>query len=433
MITDSIRTRAAALSDVTVSSSIGELMINVGIDWAEDHHDVCIMNDPGEVLAAFRIQDGLDGLARLHARLADHADEPDQIVIGLETDRGLLVTALVAAGYRLVAVNPLSVSRYRDRHSVSGAKSDRGDAKVLADLVRTDRHNHRQIAADSDLAGAIKVLARTHQNLIWTRQRQVNQLRSALREFFPAALAAFGTDLAHPDALGVLAKAPNPEAARRLTTSQITAALRRGGRQRNLDRRAAEIQTALRTDQMTAPALIADAFAATVAALVPIITALNDQIGQVEAHLIQRFDRHPDAELILSLPGLGHVLGARVLAEFGDAPNRYKDAKARRNYAGTSPITIASGTSRAVVARHQRNRRLGDACWQWAFCSLTNSPGARAHYDAHNPGPHTSRTARRKLANKLVGILHGVLQHRQPYDEHTAFVHWTDTQLDQAA
>lgn len=107
--------------------------------------------------------------------------------------------------------------------------------------------------------------------------------------------------------------------------------------------------------------------------------------------------------------------------------------KARRNYAGTSPITIASGTSRAVVARHKRNRRLGDACWHWAFCSLTNSPGARAHYDAHNPGPHSSRTARRKLANKLVGILHGVLQHRQPYNEHIAFTHWQDTPIDNAA
>ncbi len=346
------------------------------------------------------------------------------MIIGMETDRGLLVAALVAAGYQLYAINPLAVSRYRDRHSVSGAKSDRGDAKVLADLVRTDRHNHRRAAPDSELLQAIRVLARTHQSLIWTRQRQINQMRSALREYYPAALEAFGTDLAHPDALEVLRKAPTPEQGRRLSTAQIRSALKRGGRKRNLDRRAEQIRDALRRDQLEAPPLIADAFGTTIAALVPVVTALNEQITQVEARLAERFEQHPDAELILSLPGLGVVLGARVLAEFGDTPNRYADAKARRNYAGTSPITKASGTSRVVVARFKRNRRLIDACWQWAFCALTASPAARAFYDVHNPGPHSSRTARRKLANKLVGALHGVLEHRAPYDEQLAFAEW---------
>lgn len=408
-------------------------MIYVGTDWAEDHHDICIIDEHGQGLAAFRIRDGLEGISRLHARLADHADEPDEVVVGLETDRGLLVDALVAAGYQLYAINPLSVSRYRDRHTTSGAKSDRGDAKVLADLVRTDRHNHRPVAADSELAEAVKVLARTHQNLIWTRQRQVNQIRNALREFYPAALEAFGTDLAHGDALGVLAKAPTPEQGRRLSIAQIRSALRRGGRQRNLDRRAAEIRDALRSEQLQAPALVADAFGTTTAALVPIIGSLNDQIAEVESRLVERFEQHPDAELILSLPGLGHVLGARVLAEFGDAPNRYQDAKSRRNYAGTSPVTIASGTSKAVVARFKRNRRLIDACWQWSLCALNASDGARAYYDAHNPGPHTSRTARRKLANKLVGLLHGCLTHRRHYDENLAFAHWQPEDLRDAA
>jgi transposase len=152
---------------------------------------------------------GVVGDQLVHQLIADHTDDPAEVIVGIETDRGLLVGALVAAGYQLYALNPLAVSRYRDRHTPSRAKSDRGDAKVLADLVRTDRHNHRPIAADTELAEAIKVLARSHQNLIWTRQRQVNQLRSTLREFYPAALAAFD-DLGHPDALTVLAKAPTP-------------------------------------------------------------------------------------------------------------------------------------------------------------------------------------------------------------------------------
>ena len=408
-------------------------MIYVGIDWAEDHHDVCLLDNDGQQLAGLRIEDGIQGVGRLHATVAEHAPEPDQVVVGIETDRGLLVASLLATGYQVYAVNPLSVSRYRDRHNVAGSKSDKGDAKVLADVVRTDRHNHRPVAADSKLVQAIKVLARTHQNLIWTRQQQVNRLRSALREYYPAALEAFGTDLAHGDALGVLAKAPTPDQGRLLSIAQIRAALRRGGRQRNVGSRAEEIKPLLRSEQLQADPLIADAFGTTTAALVPIIVALNDQIDQVEAELVQRFEQHPDAELILSLPGLGHVLGARMLAEFGDAPNRYKDARARRNYAGMAPVTKASGTSKVVIARFKRNRRLGDAAWQWALCALSNSPGARNYYDVHNPGPHTSNTARRKLANKLIGILHGCLTHRRPYDEQLAFAHWQNKKTAPAA
>ncbi len=396
-------------------------MIFVGIDWAESHHDILVEDDQGQVVARRRIEHSLGGVGQLHALLTEHVDDPDEVLIGLETDRGLLVNALVAAGYQVYAINPLSVSRYRDRHTTSGAKSDRGDAKVLADLVRTDRHNHRGVAADSALVLAIRHLARAHQSLIWTRQRQLNQLRSTLRDYYPSALEVFGTELAHPDALEVLAMAPTPELGRRASTAKVRSALKRGGRQRHLEERAAQIRAALRSPQLQAPPLLADAMGTTTAALVAVLRELNVQIATVEAKLAERFEQHPDAKKLLSLPGLGHILGARVLGEFGDQPNRYPNAKARRNYAGTSPITITSGLSEAVIARHIRNARLFDACWQWAFCSLTASPAARAFYDAHNPGPHTGKTARRKLANKLVGILHGVLTHDSAYNEQLAF------------
>jgi hypothetical protein len=128
-------------------------VIFVGIDWAEHHHDVCVLDADGQVVAKGRVPDGLEGVARLHALVADHADDPAQdpaqVVVGIETDRGLLVGALVAAGYQVIAVNPLAASRYRDRHTTSRAKSDPGDARVLADLVRTDRHLHRPVAGDS--------------------------------------------------------------------------------------------------------------------------------------------------------------------------------------------------------------------------------------------------------------------------------------------
>ncbi|HWH31337.1 MAG TPA: IS110 family transposase [Egibacteraceae bacterium] len=398
-------------------------MIFVGIDWSERHHDVEVQRDDGTTVERARVGEGLEGAARLHALLAAHAEDPGEVVIGIETDRGLLVGSLAAAGYQVFAVNPKAVSRYRDRHAMSGAKSDARDAKVLADLVRTDRHNHRPIAGDSDLAAAIKVTARAHQNLIWTRQRQLNQLRNTLRDYYPAALEAFGTDLAHPDAVAVLTKAPTPERGRRLSTAQIASALRRAGRKRNIDSRAAAIRDALRTPQLSAPPAVADAYGDTTKALFGVIGALTAQISELEAALTDRFEQHPDADIYRSLAGLGVILGARVLAEFGDDPDRYADAKARRNYAGSSPITKASGTRRVVLARYVRNRRLADALTWWAFCSLTTSPGARAFYDRHRANGHTHHQALRALSNRWVGILHGCLRHHTPYDETAAWRH----------
>ena len=397
-------------------------MIFVGDDWAEDHHDVYLMNDAGQRLAARRLPEGIAGICGLHALIAAHAEKPEQVAVGIETDRGLWVSALVAAGYQVWGINPMAAARYRDRHHISGAKSDAADAKLLADLVRTDRHNHRQLAGDSPDAEAIKVLARTHQSLIWARTRHANMLRSALREYYPAALEAFDS-LTDGDALAVLGRAPTPEQGARLSLSKIGSALKAAGRQRNIETRAVEIQTVLRRDHLTAPPAVAAAFGATTTAAVHVIAALNTQIADLDAALAQHFEKHPDADIYRSLPGLGVVLGARVLGEFGDDPNRYSTAKCRKNYAGTSPLTIASGRKRAVLARHVRNKRLYDALDQWAFCALTRSPGARVFYDQHRSNGDTHHQALRALGNRLVGILHGCLHHHTHYDEHTAWAH----------
>jgi transposase len=399
-------------------------MIFVGDDWAEDHHDIYLMDADGTRLASRRLPEGLPGIAGFHELVAAHVEEPGEVVIGIEIDRGLWVQALNAAGYQVYAVNPLAVARYRDRHHVSGAKSDASDAKLLADLVRTDRHNHRPIAGDSADAEAIKVLARGHQSLIWARTRHTNALRSALREYYPAALEAFEV-LSDRDTLAILGRAPTPEQGAGLSLSAIRSALKRAGRQRYIDARARDIQAALRTEQLAAPAVVAAAFAATTRAAVGIIIELNRQIDELEAELAAHFETHPDADIYLSQPGLGDVLGARVLGEFGDDPNRYTDAKCRKNYAGTSPLTIASGKKRAVLARHVRNRRLYDAIDHWAFCALSVSPGVRAFYDQHRAAGDTHHQALRALGNRLVGILHGCLRHHTRYDEHKAWAHRT--------
>jgi hypothetical protein len=398
-------------------------VIFVGVDWAEAHHDVCVMGEDGRVLEQRRVSHSVAGIGGLHALIAAHAEDGEPVAVGIEVDRGLVVTALLAAGYQVFAVNPLASSRYRDRHAVSGAKSDRGDAKVLADLVRTDRHNHRQVAGDSDLADAVKVLARAHQSAIWSRQRQVNALRSALREYYPAALAAFGTGLADSDAVAVLSIAPTPEAGQALSGAKIAAALRRAGRQRNTEERATEIQTALRAGYLHAPPAITAAYGAAARSAVRLISAYTAEITELEHALSEHFEQHPDAKIVRSLPGLGTVLSARVLGEFGDDRTRFASPQSRKNYSGTSPITRASGRSHVVQARHARNRRLADALEQWAFCSLTQSLGARAYYDQLRGRGKTHRQALRQLANRWVGILHVCLQRGQFYDETAAWHH----------
>jgi transposase len=348
------------------------------------------------------------------------------VLIGIETDRGPWVQALVAAGYQVFAVNPLQASEYRRRHKVSGAKSDAGDAHVLADMVRTDAHQLRTVAGDSDQAQAVKVVTRAHKTLIWERTRQTQRLRHALRDYFPAALTAFD-DLDAPEALELLAKAADPAAAAKLTTGQISAALKRARRRGDLAAKAAPIQAALRTEHLGQPAAVTAAYAASVRSLIAILATLNEQVAALQQEVEAHFGQHPAAEIITSQPGLGPILGARVLAEFGDDPQRYASAKARKNYAGTSPITRASGKKKTVMARFVHNDRLIDALLTQAATAIRVSPGARAYYDKQRARDADYNAALRQVANQLVGILHGCLKTGTPYDEATAWPHHTQS------
>ena len=399
-------------------------LLLAGDDWAEDHHDVELMDEAGRTLARARLPEGVAGIARLHAMIGEQLGkdaETAEVRVGIETDRGLWVTALAAAGYTVFGVNPLQVARYRERHGVSGAKSDAADAHTMADMVRTDAHQLRAVAADSPAAQAVKVVARAHKTLIWERTRQVQRLRYQLRDYFPAALEAYA-DLDAPDALELLARAPDPASAARLTTAQVAAALKRA-RRRDIAAKTAAIRAALRSPQLAQPPQVTAACAAVVRSLTAVITAVSEQVkvleGQVQAH----FSQHPDAEIIASQPGLGPILGARVLAESGDDPHRYASAKARKNYAATSPITRASGKKKTVLARYVHNDRLIDALMSQAFTALRVSPGARAYYDLQRARGAEHNPALRQLANRLVGILHGCLKTRTLYDEATAWSH----------
>jgi hypothetical protein len=414
-----------AASLVSVWRTGARMRFFVGDDWAEDHHDVEVMDEAGRVLARRRLPAGAAGMARLHEligeRLGEDADGAE-VMVGIETDSGPWVVALVAAGYTVFGVNPLTASRFRARHAVSGAKSDGADAHMLADMVRTDSHQLRAVAGDTAAAGALKVLARAHKTLIWERTRQVQRLRHQLLGYFPGALEAYGDDLDAPGHLDLLAKAPDPARAARLTRAQVSAVLKHAGH-RKITEKATVILTALRGAQLGQPPAVTAAYAATVRALVAVIITLNEQVKALQGEVEEHFGQHPDAEIYLSQPGLGSITGARVLAEFGDDPHRYRDGKARRNYAATSPITRASGKKKLVAARYVHNARLVDALNAQAFASLRASPGARAFYDEQRAKGHEHNDALRRLANRLVGILHGCLKTRTTYNEATAWAH----------
>lgn len=394
-----------------------------GIDWAERHHDVALVDQAGQLVARRRISDTAEGYSQLAEMLAAAGGTAgDPIAVAIETPRGLLVAALRAAGRPVYAINPLAVARYRDRHTASRGKSDHADALVLASILRTDAHVHRALPADTPLARAVAVLARAHQDATWRRTKAVQELRAVLREFYPAFLDAFGqAGLASADARAVLAIAPTPAAAARLRHSQITAALRRGGRRRRIDPTAARIQCDLRQPQLRHDPLVEQAMGAQALALLAALDTACRNVGELGEATARAFRQHPDYNIITSFPGLSDITGARVLAETGDCRDRFADARALKAYAGSAPITRASGRTITITRRRIKNNRLAATGFIWAFMAITNSPSARAHYDKRRATGDGHAAALRHLFNRFLGQLHHCLATGQAYDDARAF------------
>jgi transposase len=396
-----------------------------GIDWAEDHHDIALVDEAGRLVAKRRINDTAEGFGELLQILADVGeDAKDPIPVAIETPRGLLVAALRGTGRRVFAINPMAVARYRERHSVARKKSDHVDAMVLANILRTDAHAHRPLPDDTELARAIAVLACAHQDAIWRRTRASNALRSLLREYFPTFLAAFAdrtTNLAGPNARAVLAIALTPTAAAKLPRTRIAAALRRAGRQRGIDPLARQIQQALRRPQLHQPPLVEQAMGEQARALLAVLDvecANADRLGQAVA---EAFGQHPDYQIITSFPGLGDELEARLLAEIGDDRSWFADTRALKAYAGSAPITRASGRSISITRRWTKNNRLAATGFVWAFCATAKPGHVRDHYQQRRDHGDRHPAALRHLFNRMLGQLHHCLQTGQTYNATKAF------------
>ena len=285
-------------------------------------------------------------------------------------------------------------------------------------------HAHRPLPADSELAQAIAVLARAQQDAVWDRVTAHNKLRSHLREYFPAFLAAFAgvrDGITRPEARVILTAAPTPAEAAKLTLAQLRTLLKKAGRSRGTDAEAARLRDAFRAAQMRQLPLVEQAMGRQALALLRQFDAACASADDLEAAATESFNQHPDAGIITSFPGLGALTGARVLAETGDDRSRFTDANGLKAYAGAAPITRASGKTRSVTRRKVKNDRLAAVGYVWAFSALTASPGARAHYDRRRDAGDRHAAAQRNLFGRLLGCLHHCLATGQHYDEAIAF------------
>lgn len=421
------------------------MAIYCGIDWAEGHHDIALVDDAGKLIAKRRIEESLDGLAEFTAMLAAAGDSAeDPIPVAIETPRGLLVAALRATGRPVYPINPLAVARYRERTSVSGKKSDHVDAMALANILRTDQHLHRVLPEDSALARSISVLARGYQDAVWRRTKIVQELRARLREYYPGFLVAFAsgagsgrglstTQLAGADARAVLAIAASPAEGLKVSKARVETALRRGGRQRRISSLATKIINALRVPQLRQDPIVEQAMRVETLALLGVLDAICASVDQLTGALIEAFAQHPDYKIITSFPGLADVSGAIVLAEIGDDRSRFRDDRALQAFAGSAPVTRASGKSRTVTRRRTKNNRLAGIGYSWAFTAAARPSPARDHYQRRRARGDGHPAALRHLFNKMLGQLHHCLQTGQTYDPTKAFPHLLGAETGHAA
>lgn len=387
----------------------------VGIDWASTKHDVCVLDPQGQVLARFEIPHSAEGLTELLRRLGRIA-APEQITVCIERPSGLLVDTLLEVGFVVLPIHPNALKASRPRYSAAGAKSDPGDAYILADLGRTDGHRFRPLRSASDATRALRAAVRTRDDLVATRIALTNQLRSLLESFWAGAAAIFA-DLDSLIALAFLESFPTPESATALGEKRLERFLKRHaycGR-----RSAVELLARLRAAPLGhAQALESQTKGQLVRSLVAVLRPLVEQIRQIDGLLAAHLAQHPDGALLQSFPRTGSVNAAQILAELGDDRARFASFEQLAAEGGVAPVTYASGKHRGVACRYACNKRLRQALTIWADNSRRASPWAAAMYrQARSRGcdhPHAVRI----LARAWVRVLWRCWQERTPYDPH---------------
>ncbi|MFG3423252.1 IS110 family transposase [Micromonospora sp. NPDC048063] len=407
-----------------------------GLDWGESHHDLAVVDGSGHLVSHVRVTDDANGLSQVLAALREVRRNRRVIPVGIETGRGLMVAGLRKAGQPVVVLNPTQVANYRSRLTSQRKKSDRGDARLLAHILRVDGDAHRPVPAVSPQVAALRELTRAHRRALRASSLVAGRLRSVLRDYYPAAVTAWAHlpgGITRPDARLVLAAAPTPARAARLTPRRLEALLTTAGRTRLIAVEAARLHALFRTRALRQPFEVEDAMGRHAAAL---LTQLDATLASAQAlwtHIDSLAEQHPHTPIYRSFPGLGPLLAARILAELGDDPDRFPNARNLRAFCAATPITWASGTSQKVSHRRKANPILAEAGHLWAFSALTRSPGARALYDRRRAAGDRHAAALRRLYAHFLGGLHHCLRTRALYDEGRAFTASPDRDLSGAA
>lgn len=381
------------------------------LDWARDHHDIVVVDGKGAVVCELRFEHTAEGWAQLREKLRSY--EP--LAMSVETNQGLAVEQLLAAGYTVYPVNPKSACRYRERKAPTGVKDDRRDAWSLADALRVDGHGWKPLAPEDPLVAELRMLTRDEVALIQQRTGLINQLQSALQEYYPAALAAF-PDWTCPATWAFIEAFPTPEALVQAGAKKWEKFLRSHQlwREATCERRMTLFAHALDMRGSDA-AVVAKSFLAV--ALAKVLHTLETQLQAYRERIEERFRQHPDHDLFGSLPGAGPKLGPRLLSEVGADRAKFASAEGLQAYAGTAPITFQTGQIQRHLVRRACAPFLRCAVHHWAEQSRRRCAWAEAYYRAHRDRGQSHATALRCLGQRWLKILWKMWQSGARYDE----------------
>jgi transposase len=393
----------------------------VGVDWGAQGHQVCVLGPGGERLDDFAVPHTAEGLSTLVGRLRPRVSDPARIAVAIEVRQGPVVDSLLEQGAQVFAINPKQLDRFRDRHTVAGAKDDRRDAFVAADALRTDRAAFRRLQLEEPAVLQVRELSRLHGELGQEHTRLSNRLREQLWRYYPQLLTlAPAAD--EPWLWALLEAAPTPAQGQRLTLSALRALL---ARQRIRRVTADTLHTALQAPPVRVAPGAVDAAAEHVSLLLPRLRLVHEQRARCEQrleHLLQQLatplaaepQEHRDVAILRSLPGLGRLTSATMLAE-ASRPLAARDYQMLRTHGGAAPITRQSGKSRLVLMRRACNGRLRDALFNWARNAIRLDPHARAQYQRLRQR-HGYARALRGVVDRLLRILTAMLMTRTLYD-----------------
>lgn len=383
----------------------------VGIDWGGSTHAVCVLNDQALSVAAFEVSHDAKGLQELVRRLQHWAAD---LRIAIERPTGLLIDTLMHAGFEIVPIHPNMAKACRMRYRAAGGKCDRGDAYLLADLLRTDGHRLRTLSRECDAIRALQALVRTREDLVGSRVVLANQLRALLESFWPGAAAIFA-EIDSPIALAFLECYPSPHSAARLGEKRLATFLASHGYSGR--KPVPVLLQRLRTAaQGSVDELEADAKAEAVRTLVRILMTLVEQLGSLSHRIEHELAQLPDGQLLMSFPRAGRINAAQILAELGSVRERFATEEQLAAEAGVAPVTHQSGKSRAVTFRWACNLRLRAALTTWADNSRHQSAWAKAIYLRARARGARHPHAVRILARAWVRVLWRAWQNRTPYD-----------------